>query len=418
MNPAVQDRAAQLRARFAGAAPFPHIVIDDFFLPGKSEQLLADFPPFHPENARSELGDVAGKATIPDNSRISPFYAEVYHYLSSEDFLDTISGITGIADLVHDEMMYGGGTHENLEGQELDPHVDFNYLEDRDLHRRLNLLLYLNHDWEVDWGGCLELHSNPRRPAENQVKVVPLAFNRCVIFETSERSWHGFERIRLPEGQKHLSRKLLSVYLYTRDRPAAEIAPPHGTFYVPRPLPPHLVAGHTLTEADARQLQFICKVRNGWMEYYAKKELSDASRHQNLKKYAADLLQGINVPLTGYALQRGPVRGIWQDGWVGREFEAGMHLLEPMRSLLVCGILPDASGQDVDLTFTLEGTYRETRSFLAGPFEWEIPATVREGETVRLGIRSSRTFSPARQGTGDDERELAFHLMEIRLRHR
>ena len=58
-----------------------------------------------------------------------------------------------------------------------------------------------------------------------------------MLFETNEYSWHGFPRIALPEDKRHLSRKSISIYLYTKDRPEGEIAPSHGTFYVQRPLP-------------------------------------------------------------------------------------------------------------------------------------------------------------------------------------
>lgn len=93
--------------------------------------------------------------------------------------------------------MYGGGIHDNLHGQELDPHVDFNYDEAIQLHRRLNLIVYLNKEWSSEWGGALEIHSNPRKPFENRVWSYDPLFNRCVMFETNGRSWHGFPQIDL-----------------------------------------------------------------------------------------------------------------------------------------------------------------------------------------------------------------------------
>ena len=46
----------------------------------------------------------------------------------------------------------------DLHGQELDPHVDFNFQLRGGFHRRANLLLYLNEDWDPSWGGALEIH--------------------------------------------------------------------------------------------------------------------------------------------------------------------------------------------------------------------------------------------------------------------
>ena len=163
-------------------------------------------------------------------------------------FLALMGQITAIPNLLYDPDYVGGGTHENLHGQDLDPHVDFSYHPKSHRHRRLNLIVFLNPECREEWGGAFELHVNPwLPPEENPLKTVAPLANRCLILETSENSWHGFKRINLPPENRNLSRRSIAVYYYTRRRPASETAPGHSTIYVQRPLPEHIRAGHILS---------------------------------------------------------------------------------------------------------------------------------------------------------------------------
>ena len=94
-------------------------------------------------------------------------------------------------------------------------------------------------------------------PDSDQVRSIPPAFNRCVVFETNEYSWHGFRQIVLPEDKRHISRHTIAVYFYTRERPPDEVAPDHSTVYVPRPMPAHIQPGHTLSEDDYSDLRTL-----------------------------------------------------------------------------------------------------------------------------------------------------------------
>ena len=278
----VIEQSSVLSNKFGKATPFKHLCIDNFLEAEAAESLLRDFPSFDPEKAKNEFGETGRKAVRSDLASISRFYDTFYEYLTSPGFLNAMSGITGIPDLLFDRRMYGGGTHENLNGQGLHAHVDFNYDEEFGWHRRLNLLIYLNKEWREEWGGAIELHSNPRNPDDDSVVAFNPIFNRAVLFETSERSWHGFPHICLPADRKHLSRKCISVYLYTANRPAEEIVPPHGTFYVMDPLPPHIKAGRTLTPEDISEIKDSLKSRDVWIEYYQAQELKQNGTIQTL----------------------------------------------------------------------------------------------------------------------------------------
>ena len=188
-------------------------------------------------------------------------------------FLGLLGEITGIPRLLYDPNYVGGGTHENLDGQDLDPHVDFNFHPRSNLHRRLNLLLFLNNEWEPDWGGLLEFHRNPRlAPEENSIKALVPIENRCVLFETTEHSWHGFRRIQLPAAKRQLSRRSIAVYFYTRERPPEETAATHSTVYVQRPLPAHIQSGHTLSQRDLDEVRTLINRRDKQIEYLYERE--------------------------------------------------------------------------------------------------------------------------------------------------
>ena len=92
-------------------------------------------------------------------------------------------------------------------------HVDFN-LHPLGVYRRANLLLYLNRDWK--WGGSLHI---------GEKRISP-EFNRAVLFETSEDSWHGHpEPLDCPENE---TRKSIAIYYYTAK---GEDVAPHSTIY-------------------------------------------------------------------------------------------------------------------------------------------------------------------------------------------
>lgn len=261
INPAILAAQDELAARFRPRDPFRHIVIDDFFAADYAAQMLDQFPPFERGNARNEAGELGNKSTVEKIRGLGPAYAALDDLVQSRGFLDLIGRITGIDDLLYDPWYFGGGTHENRQGQDLDAHVDFNRHPVQRWHRRLNLIVYLNQEWRDEWGGSLQLHSDPRSADDRIIAITP-KFNRAVIFETTETSWHGFPRIALPAHKQALTRKSVALYFYTRERPIEETAGTHSTIYVDAPLPARFAAGHTLDQADIDELHLLIERRD------------------------------------------------------------------------------------------------------------------------------------------------------------
>jgi len=256
LNPNIWQQKDLLAQNFASAKPFGHVVIDGFFTKAFCQQLLDQFPAFHDRDAIDENQTVGKKAVVERVSQLGSAYQQLDRLVQSQAFLDVVSDITGIPDLIYDPHYIGGGTHNNQHGQALDPHVDFTHHPITSHHRRLNVIVYLNHEWDSAWGGNIEFHQNPRLPtAEDQVISVRPLFNRAVIFATHNHSWHGFPTIQLPPDQRHISRKSFALYYYTQQRP--EGVEPHSTIYVERHLDDKFQAGHTLGEADVAELKAL-----------------------------------------------------------------------------------------------------------------------------------------------------------------
>jgi 2-oxoglutarate-Fe(II)-dependent oxygenase superfamily protein len=413
VSESVVEEAGRYQDAFLHAEPFKHVVVENFFEPSFARRLLEEFPRFDTKLAMNEHGGIGGKAVNTKIREISPAYKELYEAISSQPFLDLISRLSGIPDLILDPKLFGGGTHDNRHGQELDAHVDFNYDEAQQLHRRLNLIVYLNEDWKTEWGGAIEIHSNPRDPATNRIRAYDPLFNRCVMFETNEYSWHGFPKINLPPDKRHLSRKSISIYLYTRDRPAEEIVPMHGTFYYQRPLPDYIQAGRVLTAEDVEELKKLLVRRDDWIAFYHKMEL-DKNREIAIKNHAVqDLMSRVHAPLTGYVLQTGSATGIHADGWVASHAEITIQPLAAVASILLRGWRPEkapagrvrlAVGSNAAEVAVAEGNFEISLS---------LPQTSEEKFVLTIDTKSqSRVVN-----SGVDARDLEFLVSEIRARH-
>ena len=273
LSPKVRESAIALRGKFAAARPFRHVVIDDLLEPALFQSLVVQFPAFEVEHALNEYGELGGKAVRADVPQLGPGYAQFDAMMRGREFLRWLSEVTNIPKLLYDADYLGGGTHENVAGQDLDPHVDFNYHSNGLWHRRLNLILFLNERWEEAWGGCLQLHRNPwAPPSEDETQTVVPKANRAVVFETTENSWHGFPRITLPESEKGLTRRSVAVYFYTAERPVEQTVPGHGTYYVPRPFPEAVVPGRALDAEEVAELQELFKRRDEQIRYLRESE--------------------------------------------------------------------------------------------------------------------------------------------------
>jgi Rps23 Pro-64 3,4-dihydroxylase Tpa1-like proline 4-hydroxylase len=160
---------------------------------------------------------------------ISPNTADVVHFFNSGSFMKCLSAITGVEKLISDPYFTGGGRNCILPGGVLDIHADGNWHDEMGVHRRLNAILYLNENWDENWGGHFELWD---KELSGCVKSISPLANRLLIFETHDFTYHGHPNpLGCPEGN---SRKSLIFYYYTAEpRPSEQIlnAEPHRALW-------------------------------------------------------------------------------------------------------------------------------------------------------------------------------------------
>jgi hypothetical protein len=140
-----------------------------------------------------------------------------------------MSHMSGIADLVADPLLEGGGIHETNQGGHLDVHVDFNVNESTGLYRRLNILVYFNVGWKEEYGGVLDLWDED---VEHCLARITPTFNRAAGFATSATSWHGVTPVWCPPGWM---RRSFAAYYYTKEPPPGWDGVKRSTVFRARP---------------------------------------------------------------------------------------------------------------------------------------------------------------------------------------
>lgn len=218
------------RQAFRTAEPFPHIVIDDFLPDWVLDEVLAEFPDPGDIPWKEFKQETSKKLATEGDAFFGDFTRHLLTQFNSATFLQFLERLTGVEGLIPDPYFFGGGLHQIEPGGFLKVHADFNWHEQLKLDRRLNVLLYLNKDWQDSYGGALELWN---RSMTHAVTSVPPIFNRFVVFATTDYSYHGHpEPLTCPPDR---TRRSLALYYYTNGRPDSERSAAHSTLYQERP---------------------------------------------------------------------------------------------------------------------------------------------------------------------------------------
>ena len=226
------DRDA-LKAQVHSSQPVKNFMIENFLEDSFADQVHECFPSFEEAKALGKNTAASvneqNKYQVTDSSCFAPPLRRLHEMLQSEYFCDLLAHVFGIPNIISDPQLVGGGIHQTGPRGHLDVHVDFNYVKDRQLFRRMNILVYFNKDWQDDWGGNIELWD---KDVKNCIHSFTPAFNRCVVFETNEISYHGVTAVRCPDS---MARRSFAGYYYTKDEPEWWDGKAHSTIFKARP---------------------------------------------------------------------------------------------------------------------------------------------------------------------------------------
>ena len=229
LNPIDEEDLAR---QYATAEPHHFFVIEGFLRTEFARALTEAYPRF---DEAKQLGkhfhwvNENVKVQITDVERFPAAVRKLHEILADPEFLSVMERVTGIPRLLADPTLAGGGMHIMGTGGLLDPHVDFNMLEEQKLHRRLNILVYSSPEWKEQWGGCFDLWDVEVK--KRQAALAPMP-NRCVLFNTTETSFHGVMPVTAPPG---VTRNSFAAYYYTKEAPPDWSGAFHNTIYKTRP---------------------------------------------------------------------------------------------------------------------------------------------------------------------------------------
>jgi len=210
----------KLSTQYQTCYPFPHIIIDNFFDELFLEKSIDElkkyaswgWDPYNNSHQINKMFTPWCDNNISELQSQCPITFFILNYLNSPNVLKYLEELTGIKNLIPDLSYNGGGVHKIMRGGNLSIHADFSMHNSTKLYRRINLLLYLNKNWEYEWEGCLELWSKDMSICA--ANILPI-FNRVVIFNTTDEALHGHpEPLNTPENIDRLS---IALYYYTNE---------------------------------------------------------------------------------------------------------------------------------------------------------------------------------------------------------
>ncbi|MDB4845539.1 2OG-Fe(II) oxygenase [Candidatus Pelagibacter sp.] len=198
------------KEKYSQNKPFPHVVLSNEWNNELLSQCNKDIYKITAWDSEKKFYGAMKKKVLANHENFSDSIKKIIFESQSMKFLEWLKSFTGEEVLLPDPYMLGGGVHSISEGGFAKIHTDFNWHKKLKLHRKLNILIYLNDKWDESWGGHLELWSKDMKKCE---LMIPPLINKTVIFHTDDDSPHGHpEPLNCPN---NVLRNSIALYYYS-----------------------------------------------------------------------------------------------------------------------------------------------------------------------------------------------------------
>jgi Rps23 Pro-64 3,4-dihydroxylase Tpa1-like proline 4-hydroxylase len=216
----IEREQVRVAAEFRQPGRIPSFVLEDTLPPEYARAIYDAFPSPDRLVLKKTLGQLKYVGYQVD--AYDPILEEAIYAFQDARLIRAIGSITGLNELLPDPNLYAGGISLMTPGQYLNPHLDNSHDKDRANYRVLNLLYYVTPDWRDDFGGHLELWDGGLGKPQ---RVIHSRFNRLVVMQTDERSWHSVSQVG------HDGRRCCVSNYYFAPRPAGRDASYHVTSF-------------------------------------------------------------------------------------------------------------------------------------------------------------------------------------------
>lgn len=207
--------------------PFRYTTIDNFFSKESCDRFSKSYPDsndnrwyrfrdtFHGEDNVFEKGMMG----ISNIEQLPSIGLEIINELNSDEFLDVLKKITDLNLIqdAHNKIGQWAGMRAMLPGGYQSIHSDARKHPHLGIEKRITLVGYLNKDWAPDHKGYTEIWDNKMTKCMD--KVAPL-FNRVLLFENTDKSYHGVPEVNAYR-KSYLTSYLLESDDFNETRPKA-----------------------------------------------------------------------------------------------------------------------------------------------------------------------------------------------------